>query len=488
MVFCSTEEYKNTEHTSSKRTYDHIDPLPLADYIVTLNCKKKTSSSYYERSVDPLKLQKLLYYAFSHIKVTFDVDLWDIERYPLVAYQHGPFSWDVYHDGYKGHCISEEQIEKAYTRSGNVILDDRTAIYLNVIDKLYKEKTGIALRDKSHRELPYLKVEFQQPLALSDIGEEFWKLEHRLSFVKALFSLSEEQFNRVVPDSYCVFGKWKTKEFSTLLEDDQQSLQLPTYAKRIIGQVVFPRVLAQNFDAKDNLFCRPDVIERVAVSAGFGNKIAQQYLIEIFEHYSIDPDDAYDQTVQYLQAQSNSIAENSGSAIHVPDGLEEYQQAQKQTTFEKAQESYLSSLAKGYARSAFELAKMHLSRSNTEEGMSYLKDAFEKGMLTATDMLLPYLSNEAEKIEYLSHRGDAGDPYGYYELAKYYESHGQLSRAINYYSKAQPFFGYTELKAIKKKHSGLIGDLNEEALDDFFKDIVQILNIDALNTIWNIEP
>jgi uncharacterized phage-associated protein len=490
LIFGSEKEYKDTEHKSYKRTYDHINPLPLADYIVTLNCKKISLSSHYERSVDPLKLQKLLYYAFSHIKVNFGVNLWDIERYPLVAYQHGPFSWDIYHDGYRGKSISGDQIEKAYTRSGDVALDDHTRIWLNVIDRLYKGETGITLRNKSHRELPYLRVEFQQPLALLDIGEEFWKLEHRLSFVKALFSLSEDQFNCVVPDSRSIFEKWKTKEFSALLEDDQQSGQLPAYAKIIIGKVVYPTVLVQNFDAKDNLFSRPDVIERVAVSASFGNKIALQHLIEIFEHYTIDQDDAYDKTSQYLQTQLDSMVEGSDYA-HLPDGLEEYQQAQKQTTFEDAQKFYLDSLRKGYARSAFELAKMHFSRSETTAGVNYLQTAFEKGMLTATDMLLPYLCNEAEKIEYLKRRGDSGDSYGYYELAKHYESRGQFSGkegAISYYFKAQPFFGYTELMAIQKKYPPLISsDLNEEALDDFFKDIIQILNIGELNTIWNIE-
>lgn len=494
LLFGSMEDCKDTEYKSSKRTYDHINPLPLADYIVTLNCKRinlsTTSTNNYERKVDPLKLQKLLYYAFSHIKVNFGVNLWDIERYPLVVYHYGSFSWAVHHDGYNGNYIREDQIEKAYARSNDVILNDTTRIWLNVIDRLYKGQTGITLKDKSHRELPYLRGEFQQPLALSDIDEEFEKLEHRLPFVKALFSLSEEQFNCVVPDPHRIFKKWKTKEFSALLEDDQQSPQLSPYAKRIIGQEVYPRVLVQNFDAKDNVFSRPDVIERVAIAAGFGNKRAWQHLSEIFEHYTIDQGDAYDQTAQYLQAQLSSMVENSDSAIHVPAGLEEYQQAQQQTTFEEAEKRYRSSLTKGYARSAFELAKMHFSRSDTTTGVTYLKTAFERGMLTATDMLLPYLSTEAEKIEYLKRRGDAGDPYGYYELAKYYESRSQISGkegAISYYFKAQPFFGYTELKAIQKKHPTFMDDLNEEALDDFFKDIVQILNINALNTIWDIE-
>jgi hypothetical protein len=133
---------------------------------------------------------------------------------------------------------------------------------------------------------------------------------------------------------------------------------------------------------------------------------------------------------------------------------------------------------------------MYFSISDTAEGVSFLKRAFAGGMLTATDMLLPYLSDETEKIEYLKSRGEAGDPYGYYELAKLYELCGQIvdtEGAISYYLKAQPFFGYTELMAIRKKHPLFKNHLNEEALDDFFKDIVQILNIDELNTIWNIE-
>ena len=486
----SAQDYKDTQRTSSKRPYDHLDPLPLADYIVTLNCKRINLSKNYERKVDPLKLQKLLYYAFSHIKVTFGINLWDIERYPLITYYHGPFSWTIHHDGYTGNIISEDQIEKAYARSRDVVLDDRTKIWMNVVDRLYEKETGVTLKTKSHRELPYLRGDFQRPLALLDISEEFLKLEHRLSFVKALFSLPEEEFAGIVPHPHLIFERWKTKEFSALLEDDQQSRQLPLYAKRIIGQVVYPSVLVQNFDAKDNLFGRPDVVERVAISAGFGNKRALQNLIEIFEQYTIDQNDAYDQSAQYLQTYLDSMIEDSDSVVSAPDGLEEYQQAQKQTTFEGALGLYKGSLVKGYARSAFELAKMYFSESDTATGVHYLKLAFEKGMLTATDMLLPYLNDKTEKIEYLKRRGEAGDPYGYYELAKLYELCGQImgnEGAMSYYFKAQPFFGYTELMAIRKKYPALKNDLNEEALDDFFKDIVQIINTEEINTIWNIE-
>ena len=44
----SAEDYKDTQRTSSKRPYDHLDPLPLADYIVTLNCKRINLSKNYK--------------------------------------------------------------------------------------------------------------------------------------------------------------------------------------------------------------------------------------------------------------------------------------------------------------------------------------------------------------------------------------------------------------------------------------------------------
>lgn len=483
-LFSAAED--QTDSVSLKRSYDR-DPVPLADYIVTLNCKKSRLDSDYERNVDPLKLQKLVYYAFSHIKVNFGINLWDIDRYPLIAYSHGPFSWIIHHDGYTGRCIMTQQIDKAYARTQAAGFDQLTKILLKVVNELYKEETGLSLRAKSHMELPYLRVDFQRPLSLSDIQEEFSKFEHRLSFVKALFTLPEEELSSIVTDSRLMFKGWKIKEFSALLEDEQAKHYLPSYAKNILGRIVYPEELVQNVDAKDNLFGRSEVIERLAISAGFGNKSAIQNLAEMFMLYNIEENDIYDQTAQYLQSLESSIIERESSIILVPNGLEEYHNAQKQTTYEAAERFYLASLEKGYARSAFELAKIEFSKSNISDGVKYLKEAFEKGMLTATDMLLPYLNN-GEKIDYLRNRGDAGDSYGYYELARLYESQDQMANAIEYYFKAQPFFGYTELATIQKRRSSdFTYTLNENALTDFFKDIIQILNIDELNTMWKIE-
>jgi len=244
----------------------------------------------------------------------------------------------------------------------------------------------------------------------------------RLSFENDLFTIAENDFGNIESNICFVLNEWTNHDFSSLLKTEQQSRRrsrgLPSYVCKIIRKIVYPTALIQNFDAKDNLYGRPDVIERVAVSAGFGDKRATQDLIEIFELYTTDGNDLFDQTAQYLQVYLDEIEWDVDSdCVTTISGFEEYQQAQDQTTFEDAFALYNESLVKGYARSAFELAKMYFNTSDIPTGVSYLKRAFTGGMLTATDMLLPYLTDTSEQIEYLKRRGEAGDPYGYYELA-----------------------------------------------------------------------
>jgi uncharacterized phage-associated protein len=471
-----------------------IKPQNVADFFVVLDNKEPFISDRRRVPIDPLKLQKLLYYAFSYFRSSTGYNLWNIEAYPLIRNYHGPFSREVY-DDYRGYSIPQPVIEAASKKLVPDLFDDLATTSLEVIYLIFKEKTGKELERQSHKELPYSRVSLYESLRVSDIEEEFKQLHNLIPFLR-VFCRRLSVRNAMYLEN--VFGETfkslTAGDVESIIEDNDGEEPLPEAVQPILGKMVYPEALLKNIDAKDSLFGRPDVIERVAIAARLGNKRAKSDLSQIFDLFSVETDDIYAKTAEIIQSSLEGAGAGAASAVpseeKVP-GYLEYSQAQERSSSVEAEELYRESLGKGYGRAGFEIAKMKITEGDPEMANDYLKKAFDAGMLTATDLMMTTASDD-EKIEYLKKRGKLGDPMGYYNLAKILEEKNIIAEetegAIAYYKKALPFFGHTELLGLRDTFRVVGCDLSETVLDSFFKDIVDLYNQEEVKKIWEGVP
>jgi len=230
-----------------------IKPQNVADFFVALDNREPFLSDPRRAPVDPLKLQKLLYYGFSHLRSYGDRDLWNIETYPLIRTYHGPFNRDV-HDDYGGYSVSQPAIEAASKKLDPDLFDDLVVTFLEVTYLVFKEKTGKELEKQSHKELPYSRVSLYESLRISDIEEEFKQLHNLIPFLRA-FCRKLSVRNVMYLES--VFGRTfkflSAGDVESIIEDNDGNEPLPEAVKAILGRMIYPEALLKNIDAKDTL-------------------------------------------------------------------------------------------------------------------------------------------------------------------------------------------------------------------------------------------
>jgi len=126
------------------------------------------------KCIDPLKLQKLLYYSFSFTYAMFNECLWNFEKSPLICHHHGPYNKEV-HNIFGGYSIDSTKRESSrLSLSGErEKLSTATKTILTVVYYLYLEKSGRELEEMTHGELPWMNALYYQSLCLNDIEKEF---------------------------------------------------------------------------------------------------------------------------------------------------------------------------------------------------------------------------------------------------------------------------------------------------------------------------
>ncbi len=489
----STEEGELSAPRSKISRPTLLTPIEIADFFVVID-NKQFNGDPRRKEIDPLKLQKLLYYAFAYNMLVTGEHLWDIDRYPIIANFHGPFVQDV-HNEYKGSTIESFKIEKAQKRLKNSDLEDILySTYLTYIDK-----TGKDLEDKSHKELPYENASrsgVRSLISVLDIATEFESPHQKIGFMKGLCELASQKMDHAIEKIIeRVFISLVPREIAAILD----KFPIPTALQLRIADKIYPQELLSNVDAKDSLFGRPRVIEKVAISARLGNLTAKINLAEIFEFFSCESTDLYGKTSALIMSELPTSSDVVGlsargsDSLTFPDyhssvaGYVEYEMAQQKTTRQESMSLYQTSLEAGYARSGFEIAKNFIEQENFVGAKEYLNKAFEKGMLTATDLMIELpddILNDAQKLSYLKNRGDRGDPMGYYQLAKKFHQRGNVPVAVDYYKKALPFLGITELRKLLKKNPSLAIVDSSLSKKGFFEDIIELYHNETLLQLW----
>ncbi|GEM_PF-4034132 len=490
----STEEGEPAPPTKIQRR-NLLTPIEIADFFVSID-NGEFREDPRRRPVDPLKLQKLLYYTFSYHRLVTGENLWDIEKYPIIANYHGPFIRDV-HSEYRGYVIEPAVIEIAQKRlessSFNGSINIFYSTYLTFIDK-----TGKDLEDRSHIERPYeeaRKKGLYTSISIEDIVTEFESPHQKTDFIKGLSEMAskglQSTVERIIEELMISLAPG---EIGTILD----KFLLSSTLQLRIAQRLYPKELLSNVEAKDSLFGRPRVIEKVAIAGRLGDLRAKKDLAEIFEFFSCESSDLYGQTSAMILSEPSAISVGGpGSDLVVPVGAEsdydeikgyaEYEEAQQQTELADALGIYQVSLEKGYARSGFEMAKIFIEQEKFADAKVLLEQAFEKGMLTATDLMMELTADvlsDDHKLHYLKERGDRGDPMGYYQLAKRLHQTGNVVDAIGYYKKALPFFGITELRKLMKKDPSLPIVDSSLSKKGFFEDIIELYHNEALLALW----
>lgn len=480
----------------AREDMQYTSPVDIADFFVALDNNRDYRQDPKRNPIDPLKLQKLVYYAFSHVREHAGIDLWDFDRNPLIANFNGPFNRAV-HDKYNGYFINQNladsNLERVYA------LDEESKLYLETVYYMNLSKTGRELESESHQELPYFQVSLRQRLCKEDITKEFRKMHHILRFLKALNIICQKkgQSQILVSQFKRAVQKFSVKDFANCLdlENAENICSIDVSWARsafmnefgfqadqpiiesVLGIMVYPQSLLNQVDARDSVFTRPEVVERVALAVRFGYRQAIKDLRDIFRLFSIDANDNYDRTVSVL----NSILEEQvvSSDNPQPRGYSAYKAAFEQENLLDAVRLYKQSLNEGYARAAFELSKMSLAEENIPEAIGYAKKAFNEGMLTVTDFMIDLsMMTEDDKQNFLEKRVNLGDPKGYYDLARFFEQRKNMERAITYYKKSLPFYGYSDLSRLHE-------EISEDDIDRFFAEIVLIINNESVCRIWD---
>lgn len=475
----------------ARDTEQQVSPVDIADFFVALDNRDYLQDP--KRSpVDPLKLQKLVYYAFSHIRENVNIDLWNLNQEPIIANYHGPFIRAV-HDVYNGYSIKNDLIEKSLRKKH--MLDEGVKTDLETVYCMFLSKTGKDLEYKSHEELPYLRTFLHQRLCGQDIAEEFRRIHHITPFLRELNSVCRKkgQPNFLAPVFKRNLLNMSIKDFESCLDSENKEtirsidiswaadtfreefcfgVDQPIIIDAVLSTMVYPKVLLDQVDARDSVLVRPTVIERVAIAANLGHRQAIRDLSDIFRLFSIDRNDCYDRTASILEQKTVGLNKQQ-----TPCGYAAYQAAFEQNNSLDAVRLYKQSLNEGYARSAFELAKISLAEKNFPDSIEYAKQAFNKGMLTVTCFMMDLSIDESDKKDFLKKRGELGDPKGYYDLAKLFEQQGNKDDAIAYYKRSLPFYGYSELLRLHE-------NISEEDVDRFFEEIVLIYNDKSIHQIW----
>jgi len=250
-----------------------------------------------------------------------------------------------------------------------------------------------------------------------------------------------------------------------------------------VSVCIYPKSLADNFDAQDNLFRRSEVILRVALSARLEYIVAQHDFLKILSLYGVgdeeeDNDPYYVMKarlmkkfcidcVEWKRSSMNwSLVLNDVDAKRIADGLEYFKRAQKADNKQERLLLFEKAYKHDYYRAAVELAKNQDMDALLRK--TYLLDAFQNGVLSATDILcdiknktLFHLSDE-EIYSLLRQRGERRDPKGYYLLGKHYQAVGITDKAITSYSQSYPFYACTELLTL-----GVV-DQDDHDLNHFF--------------------
>ncbi|WP_139892844.1 Panacea domain-containing protein [Bacillus sp. D386] len=122
------------------KTYEEIDIYDIADYFISLSVPGT------DKSVTPLKLQKLTFYAQALSYAVNDKPLFNED---FEAWVHGPVSPNLYYK-YKNYR-SNEIDDKVSTPD----ICPEAVNVIKIVWDMYGDKDGKFLENKTHNELPW---------------------------------------------------------------------------------------------------------------------------------------------------------------------------------------------------------------------------------------------------------------------------------------------------------------------------------------------
>lgn len=456
---------------------ENMSPLCHANQFLLLDDKSKNPN------IDPLKLQKLLYYAYCFATVQFHVTLWDVDLYPIVKYSYGPYIRHV-HSSYHGNVISSESRKRVATTQHQIDLVTSHSVIIEIIFKAFASYSGVTLMHMSHKEYPFKNVNFNQNMRLKDIELEFQLPEKSIMiWIEYLqFPVDKLIFNGHFYFFVQNMCEEDLREFCSRVETYPSIMNDPR-KKDVIGMSLYPKCLLENYDPIVCLYYRPNVIVRIALSARFGCPQAQHDFMKIFHLFSIqEDDDPYTIVSERLLAKFKfpcieiqnkpfDFSVISSSFLPVP-GAEEFQQAQSTVSKTDRLALYQKACEKGYWRmSMVAAADEDLDIQTRKE---YVQLGAANGLISACEMMCkPNYSKlfqfaDDEKIRFLCQCAERyGDMKAYYLLGEFYRTslHNEVE-ALHYYHMSYPFYGYSELLLAK-----YIED-NDSMLDEFFVDVL----------------
>lgn len=122
-----------------------VDAIDVANYVIKYLKKRG-------KSVNHLKLQKLLYYIEAWHLVFFDSPIFSED---IKAWQHGPVLESVWHH-FKRYSILYNELE-ACEECESDLSDEQKDLINDVLDE-YGDKTGYYLENLTHEEKPWQKA------------------------------------------------------------------------------------------------------------------------------------------------------------------------------------------------------------------------------------------------------------------------------------------------------------------------------------------
>jgi uncharacterized phage-associated protein len=482
--------------TNLKRKTRNLDQNPLFYAYIFLQLDS-------EENIDPLKLQKLLYYSYCYSCTQLNETLWEFDNFPIIKYKYGPHMEEV-HYYFSGRTICNEQRIQANQKLQSLIsqIPEKKIVkqayeILNIVYNLHKETNGIELCLSTHNECPWMEVDFKSPLNADHIQRQFCRFDYSRQFWAEYIKIFEHMECDIFKEGLYRFlqkiSADQALEFCTSSLPKEVFESIPT--KVLLAFCVYPKCLVQNYDPIDVLFRRPVVIQRVALAARLGFTQAQHDFLQILSLFGVgDEDEVIDRDPFYklkhklmeffdidcLEWNRCAVDDWCGISNCFLAGFESFQCGQKAKTKAQRISCYKQAFKDGYYGAAVEIIAQDTSLTDAEQ-VEYVDRAFSNGMLTVTDMFCKdkdsrwsNLLTYERILDYWKRRGELGDLKGYYLLGQYYHTLGNNQEAEKTFLCCYPFYAYDELAEVRNHDPE-----KEKELENFFADVlIQFLGLE----------
>lgn len=297
------------------------DPRLVASYLLHLD----RSGNRDHRQLDPVKLQKLLYYAQGYSLAVYGVPLFSSE---MVHYTYGPLQWDVYHL-FKGQSsISDDAV--AALGYDAATYNETFREHVSCIFEMKKHIGQWSISDQTHQEAPYATTQ-QDEVIPKERMQDFFRTPKPLfeyCICRLTIAHSTEERAKLIRFmreyiSYSQLDLAQLRTIESLLRAAQPKLEAACVNYEGLAQMGWPEAQSAFHMLMGHLFfpvqydycAEPAVLletreplqTRIALAASYGHVLAQYYCAEILNIYAPHPSSSTDAIVRYFGEEQNRI-------------------------------------------------------------------------------------------------------------------------------------------------------------------------------------